>query len=113
MRADNKHQAEIQLTRGPDDPKEAKALETKMGFNYRQAIGELIYAYTICRIDIAVPVITIGQFSQQPAQIHYEAVEHIFVYLNATKTYGLTYWRPHPREDLKLKPDPQPIISQE
>ena len=60
MRADSQHQAEIQLTRGPDDPKEAKALETKMGFNYCQAIGELIYAYTICCIDIAVLAITLS-----------------------------------------------------
>ena len=34
IQADNKHQAEIQLTKGPDDPKEAKYLEIKMGFNY-------------------------------------------------------------------------------
>ena len=84
-----------------------------MGFNYCQAIGELIYAYTICRIDIADPVITLSQFSQQPAKIHYEAVKHIFAYLNATKNYGLTYWRTHPREDLELKPDPKPITSRE
>ena len=82
-----------------------------MGFNYRQAIGELIYAYTICRIDIAVPVITLSQFSQQPAQVHYEAVKHVFAYLNATKHFGLTYWRTHPRMDLDLLPDPEPITS--
>ena len=65
-----------------------------MGFNYQQAIKELIYAYTICCIDIVVAVITLSQFSQQLAKIHYEAVKHIFAYLNAIKTYGLTYWRP-------------------
>ena len=111
MRADSKYQADIQLSRGPTDPIAAKDLEKQMGFNYRQAIGELIYAYTICRIDIAVPIITLSQFSQQPAEIHYDAVKQIFAYLNATKTYGLTYWRPKPKEDLPLKPDPQPITS--
>ena len=82
-----------------------------MRFNYRQAIKELIYAYTICHIDITVPVITLSQFSQQPAKIHYEAVKQVFAYLNATKTYGLTYWRLKPRKDFPLKPDPPPITS--
>ena len=82
-----------------------------MGFNYRQAIGELIYAYTTCRIDIAIPVITLSQFSQHPAEIHYQAVKDVFAYLYATKEYGLTYWRPTPREDLPLKPNPTPITS--
>ena len=111
MQADNKYQADIQLSRGPEDPIKVKDLEKTMGFNYHQAIGELIYAYTICHIDNAVPVITLSQFSQQPAKIHYEAVKQVFAYLNATKTYGLTYWQPKPREDLPLKPDPHPITS--
>ena len=109
MQADNKNQADIQLSRAPEDPIEAKDLEKTIGFNYRQAIGELVYAYTICRIDIAVPVIILSQFSQQPAKIHYETVKQVFAYLNATRMYGLTYWRPKPREDLPLKPDPLPI----
>ena len=29
--------------------------------------------------------------------------------MNATKDYGLTYWRPKPREDLPNKPAPTPI----
>ena len=82
-----------------------------MGFNYRQAIGELIYAYTICQIDIAIPVITLSQFSQHPAEAHYLAVKDVFAYLYATKEYGLTYWQPTPREDLPLKPNPKLIMS--
>ena len=35
----------------------------------------------------------------------------MFAYLYATKEYGLTYWRPTPREDLPLKPNPKPITS--
>ena len=48
MCANNKHQANLQLARGPDEMTDAKSLEQNMGFNYHQAIGELIYAYTIC-----------------------------------------------------------------
>ena len=83
-----------------------------MRFNYRQAIRESIYAYTIYHIDIAVPVISLSQFSQQPAEIHYEAIKQVFAYLNVTSMYGITYWRLQPQEDLPLKPDPPLITSQ-
>ena len=92
MRADNKYQANLQLAHGPEEMKDAKSLEQRMGFNYYQAIGELIYAYAICWIDIAIPVITLSQFSQHPAEAHYLAVKDVFAYLYATKEYGLTYW---------------------
>ena len=80
-----------------------------MKFNYCQAIGELIYAHTVCRVDISVAVITLSQHSNNPAQIHYEAVKNLFAYLYATKDQDLTYWRPKPREDLPLHPNPTPI----
>ena len=56
-----------------------------MGFSYRQYDGELICTLTICRIDISIAEITISQHSINLAKIHYEAVEHLFVYLNTTK----------------------------
>ena len=74
IRADNKYQKELQEAVGPSDPIEQKVLEQSKGFNYRQAIGELIYAHTICRIDISIAIITLSQFVQQPAAIHYDAV---------------------------------------
>ena len=49
-----------------------------MGFSYLQCIGELIYALTIYRINISIAVITLSQHSNNPAQIHYEAVKQIF-----------------------------------
>ena len=80
-----------------------------MGFNYRQCVGELIYALTICRIDISIAIITLSQHSLNPARIHYEAIKHLFAYLNATKRHGLTYWRTSPQLDLPLTQDPTPI----
>jgi hypothetical protein len=82
-----------------------------MGFSYRQTIGGLIYALTVCRVDIAIAVITLSQHSHHSAQIHYEAVKQVFAYLNATKKDGLTYWRPQPRMDLPIAPDPTPISA--
>ena len=109
MRADNKHQKEFQEAVGPSDPKEQKALQQKKEFNYRQAIGELIYGHTICRINISIAIITHSQFVQQPAEIHYDAVKHLFSYPNSTKHYGLIYWREEPRMNLPLHPDPKLI----
>ena len=113
MRSDSKYLSEIELTKGPGiiNIKEHRKLEQKMGFNYRQAIGELIYAHTICRIDISVPIIMLSQHSSNPAQIHYEAVKNIYAYLYAKRERGLTYWRPEPRYDLPTQPDPTPISS--
>ena len=50
MKSDSKYLSKIDLSKGPeiDDIKEHRKLEQKMGFSYQQAIGELIYAHTIC-----------------------------------------------------------------
>jgi hypothetical protein len=96
MKSNSKYQADIQTSRGPELIKEQKKLEKRMGFSYRQTIGELIYALTVCQIDLSIAVITLSQHSHHPAQIHYEAVKQVFAYLNATKKDGLTYSRPQP-----------------
>ena len=83
MRADNKYQRELQEKKGSIDLKEQ--------VNYRQAIGELIYLYTICRVDISIVIITLSQHVQQPAETHYNAAKHLFIYLNSTRDYGLVY----------------------
>jgi hypothetical protein len=45
-KSDWKFQADIQTSRGPESIEEQKELERRMGFSYRQTIGELIYALT-------------------------------------------------------------------
>jgi hypothetical protein len=71
-----------------------------MGFGYRQGIGELIYAMVTCRPDNSFPVIKLSQYSTRPTRLHFEAVKHIYRYLNATKTEGIYYWRKEERLDL-------------
>ena len=109
MKTDVDYQTRIQLEEGPESLKERKHLERQMGFSYRQCIGELIYALTICRVDISIAVITLSQHAINPAKIHYDAVKHVFLYLNATKKVGLTYWRTEQRLDLPYEPDPVTI----
>ena len=48
MKNDAAYQATIELATAPETEKEQKELEKAMGFSYRQTIGELIFALTIC-----------------------------------------------------------------
>ena len=62
IRADNTYQKELQEILGTLDPKQQKALEQNKGFDYCQAIDELIYAHTICQTDISIAIIILSQF---------------------------------------------------
>jgi hypothetical protein len=93
--------------------KDRQLLEESMGFSYCQAIGKLIFALTICRIDISIAVITLSQYSKNPAKVHYQAAKAVFVYLWHTRSDGIHYWRPAPRLDLPDIPLPITITSLE
>ena len=67
-----------------------------MGFSYQQLLGELMYAYVICCLDISYAVTFMAHFSQHPTESHYRALKNIVCYLHATKSWGLMYWRPAP-----------------
>ncbi len=55
----------LETTQGPTDAGEAKALETEM-VGYRAALGELIYVYVTCRLDIGYAVARLSNFSSSP-----------------------------------------------
>jgi len=93
MRSDSKYLFELENTKGPMDDKEKVNLELKMKFNYRQALGEVLYAMVTCRPDISIAVTKLSQYSQNPAEIHYVALKNIFRYLRNTKDDGLVFWR--------------------
>lgn len=111
MRADPTYMAALQQTPLPATEKDKTDLQHAMGFNYRQAIGEAIYAQTICRIDISLPIITLAQYSSNPAKIHYQALKHLFMYLYHRRMDGLIYWRTTPRMDLQEGPTPTPVSA--
>ena len=103
MKCYNKYMNEIQESEGPDmelDSINARLLKKEMNFNYQQLLGELIYTYTICRLDIAPSLILLSQYGKALAKIHYEALKQILLYLYATKRHGTTYWRSKPRNEL-------------
>lgn len=87
--------ARLQALTGPvEGSPEHKLLAAEMKFGYRQLLGELLYAYLVCRLDIGYAVATLSRFSTQPHREHYIALRKICLYLRRTKHYGLMYWRP-------------------
>jgi hypothetical protein len=82
---------------GPaEDSAEHQVLRDKMGFSYRQLLGELMYAYVVARPDIGFAVCLLAWFSACPHEKHYKALEKVAKYLGATKDWGIVYWRTKP-----------------
>ena len=88
----------------PSDESSQRQLQLNMGFNYRQAIGELIFLMVTCRPDISYPLIKLSQYSKNPSEEHYHAVKHLFKYIKITKSDGIYFWRTTPRDDLPEGP---------
>jgi deoxyuridine 5'-triphosphate nucleotidohydrolase len=105
MIEDSQYQTQLE-TAIPFNDKERTTYEQNIGFTYRQAIGEIIYAVVTCRPDIAFACLKLSQYSAKPAEIHYEAVKRLLRYLMQTKDEGIYYWRDTPRYDLPLGPLP-------
>jgi hypothetical protein len=63
------YQAQIETVTLPSMSEEQQQLHNN-NFNYRQAIGEAIYAMTVARPDIVYAVIKLSQYSANPAKIH-------------------------------------------
>ena len=108
MRSDSKYQRDLELATRPTTPHEQNQPQQQAGLSYRMATGELIYALVVARLDISFAIIKLCQYGSNPAAIHYQAVKHVFAFLNNTRDDGLIYWRPRPREDL---PDVTPPLA--
>lgn len=104
---DTKYITAIENATIPKTESERQALKDKMGFNYRQVIGELIYPMMKCRPDISFHTTKLSQYMENPAEIHYQALRHICSYLAATIYEGIYYWRDIPRMDLPEAPNPK------
>ena len=93
--------------KGDPDPKAQADLAKRMGFGYRNAIGELIYAMVTCRPDLSYSVVRTSQFSACPAEVHYHGIRHMLKYLFLTKSDGIHYWRQQPNKTLIHRTPPQ------
>jgi deoxyuridine 5'-triphosphate nucleotidohydrolase len=81
-------------------------LQTKMGFSYRQLMGEIMYPMVKCRPDISPHAILLSQFMDNPGEAHYLALKEVALFLAHTIQDGIHYWRPVPHPDLPFAPDP-------
>jgi hypothetical protein len=118
MKSENAFMKTIEKAIPPITDKERYRLQKSMKFNYRQAIGELIYAMVTCRPDISYPLIKLSQYSTNPAREHYEAVKELYYYLKYTINDGIYYWRKHknsdlppPKESFDSEPDVEMLIQ--
>jgi len=56
---------------------EHKALKAEQGFGYRSVLGEILFAYVLCRPDIGYTVTTLAKFSTAPNALHYKSLKHL------------------------------------
>ena len=113
MRADNEYIQQFDTTKGPTDVNEQTTLEQRMGFKYRQATGELLFAMVTCRPDISVAVMKLTQHNHNPAEIHFKAAMDVNKYLSATPTKGIQYWRAVPQPHLPIITPQTPMSDSE
>jgi hypothetical protein len=70
---------------------EHRPLEKKIGFSYRQVLGELAYAYVVGRVDISYAVTLLARSSSAPDRCHHLALERLCKYLRHTIDRGILY----------------------
>ena len=78
MRSESKYLTEMENSKEPESEKERRELEIRLKFNYRQALGKILYAMVTCRPDISVAITKLSQYSQNPSEIHYIALKNVF-----------------------------------
>ena len=109
MLSEASHMRELENTKGPQTPTATQDFINEHGFKYRNGTGELIFAMVTCRADISFPVLKLSQYNNSPATCHATAIKTVYRYLNATKTRGITFWRPKP--NVNILPTTKPIID--
>lgn len=108
MREDAAYINILDTVEGPELEDDKEALEQEMGFSYRQANGEALFAMVTCRPGISFPVIKLSKFSNRPSREHYAALKKLFRYLRSTMNDGIIYWRRTPTINPHLPPSPTP-----
>ena len=71
---------------------EHAALARDVGYGYRNLLGEVLYSFVLCRLDISFAVTTLAKFSINPAREHYQALKRLAIYLRRHITWGIIYW---------------------
>ena len=92
---------------GDPNPKVQVQSTQTMDINYRSGVGELIWAMTTCRPDIAFASVKLSQANACPHEHHFHGIKHALKYLYSTKDDGLYFWRTAPCHAFKEGPLPK------
>jgi hypothetical protein len=88
---------------GDTDPKRQATLAKEQP--YRSGVGELIWAMTTCRPNLAYTAVKLSQSNTAPATIHYNSLKHALKFLY-TRNDGIYFWRTAPHPELPEGPPP-------
>jgi hypothetical protein len=94
---------------GDPDPKAQAKLAKAMKLNYRSGVGELIWAMTTCRPDLAYSSVKLSQSNSCPHELHFHGLKHALKFMYNSREDGLYFWRTAPR--LELPEGPLPSIN--
>jgi hypothetical protein len=94
---------------GDPDPKSQAKLAKSMDLFYRSGVGELIWAMTTCKPDIAFASVKLSQANSCLHEHHYHGLKHSLKYLFSTRDDGIYFWRTAPC--LEFKEGPLPRIN--
>ena len=98
---------------GNPDPIIQKKLATSMQLTYRSGVGELIWAMTTTRTDLAYASVKLSQANCCPHEHHYHGVKHALKYLYATRDDGIYFWHTAPCPEFKEGPLPRVNINKQ
>jgi hypothetical protein len=90
-------------TGDPDKKIQAK-LAKDMKMTCRSGVGELIWAMTTCRPDLAYVGVNLLQSTHCPHEHHYHGLRHALKYLYVTPDDGIYLWRTKLRMEFKEGP---------
>ena len=79
--SDNKWLKLFNNTTGDPNPKRQASLAKEQQLSYRSGVGELIWAMTTCRPDLAYTAVKLSQSNTAPDTIHYNGLKHALKFL--------------------------------
>jgi hypothetical protein len=77
-----------------------------MQIKYRCGVGELIWAMTTTRPDLAFASVKLSQANSAPDKHHYHGVKHALKYLYSMRDDGIYFWRTAPCPEFSEGPLP-------
>jgi hypothetical protein len=104
--SDDKWIKKFNIAQGNPDPKFQATLAKQHQLSYRTGVGELIWAMTTCRPDLAYTAVKLSQSNTAPDEIHFNGLKCALKFLYNSRDDGLYFWRTTPRPEFAEGPHP-------